>query len=220
MVEKEYVYIDESGNFGTDGRYFTISAVRLNDQNKIKTIRAMKRCTLKVKQKFPTNQSDCGEVKANLCNPIAKDYVLRKLGNTDFLFNCIIADLNHIEPRLLKNQNILYNYLLKFLIEPVVRENPNLNSLHIIIDKRTIKVGKLKMFEDYIKAHIWTEMERSNVDILVEYMESHNSYGVQMADFLAHVSYKKYEQNIPYFYDLISHKNSLECKFPYQRFGR
>lgn len=218
-MESVSLFIDESGNFGTDGRFFTIASVRCDVNDRFRYSRAVKKASLKIKKNFPTSCNDNGEVKASLSNCIAKDYMLRKIEHSCFRIDYITADLNYVEERLLNNQNILYNYLLTFLVKPVVINNSDLKRLNITIDNRTIKVGTERAFDEYIKGKIWVDYCRSDVDVNVEYVSSDKNYYIQGADFVANAINARFEKENQYFTNLIANKFEVRVKFPYRNFG-
>lgn len=218
-MESVSLFIDESGNFGTDGRFFTIASVRCDTNDCIRYNRAVKKASLKIKRRFPKSCTDNGEVKASLSNCISKDYMLRKIEHSCFRIDYITADLNYVEARLLDNQNILYNYLLTFLVKPVVINNSDLKRLTINIDNRTIKVGTERAFAEYIKGKIWVEYDRGDVDVTVTYFSSDKNYYIQGADFVANAINARFEKKNQYFANLITNKIEVRVQFPYRNFG-
>lgn len=220
MTNTIKLYIDESGNFGSQGRYFTICSLRCLNHQEQKLNRIVKKASKKAKEKFGL---DCctgnGEVKAALSNPIIKDYYLSRIPNGTSRIDYITADLKHIQTRLLDNQNIFYNYLLSFLIIPVISNNSDVTLLDISLDNRSIKVGSENTFEDYIKSKIWIESDRPDVDVRVHYVNSEHSYEIQAADFVANILNGFYENSEDNLVKYIRPSLEIRQRFPYQRFG-
>lgn len=205
---------DESGNLGKQGRYFTIACVSGNNLKPLKNV--MNRSIVKVKQKFPAFESR-DEIKASESNPIVKDYILRKIASKEIEIRYIVADLLHVRSYLLKDENLLYNYLLRFLIVPVSKKR-NVTRLVLNLDKRTIKVGSTNSFADYIKIAVNFDNDL-DLPIDVNYIESQNSVLIQAADFIANAINAKYEYKKDYYYNLLKHRIVHDERFPRVLFG-
>lgn len=215
MGDKLILNFDESGNLGKEGRYFTIACVEMPTTKPLSNV--MKKAALKTKKAFPRFESE-DEIKASDSSPVIKDYFLRKIASKELNIRYIVADLHHVKAKLLEDENLLYNYMLKFIIEPVAKKR-GLNHLIINLDKRTIKVESTNSFENYIKIRLNYEL---NLDLIIEvnYFESHNSYPIQAADFIANAINSKYEYGHSYNYDLISDKIVQKELFPRRVFGQ
>lgn len=215
MGDKIVLNFDESGNLGKQGRYFTIACVEMENTKPLHNV--MKKAILRTKKVFPKFQM-FDEIKASDAFPPIKDYFLRKIASKNVKIRYIVADLHHVKQQLLDDENLLYNFMLKFVIEPVARQK-GLKHLVINLDKRTIKVQSINSFENYIKIHLNYEL---NLDIKVDvkYLESHNSYGIQAADFVANAVYSKYEFGYDYCYNLIEDKIAQSELFPRKFFGQ
>lgn len=215
-MDKLTLNFDESGNLGKDGRYFTIACIETNNFKPIKNV--MKKSILKVKKEFPKYQS-YKEIKAVHANPIIKDYLLRKIISKDVNIRYVVADLHHTDKELIKDENLLYNYLLHFLIKRAAQKQ-GVKQLIINIDKRTIRVGAENSFKDYIKIKLKYELGL-DVEIDVNYFESHNSYAIQAADYVANTINAYYEyRNNEYLYGLIKDKVCQRELFPRRNFGK
>lgn len=71
MNDQIYLYLDESGNLGSDGRYFTIAAIETENPKPLSNV--MKKTILRTKTKFERFK-DVKEIKASESNPIIKDF--------------------------------------------------------------------------------------------------------------------------------------------------
>lgn len=215
MSEKIYLYLDESGNLGMEGKYFTIAAIETTNSKPLNNV--VKKSILKTKNTF-IKFKDSNEIKASDSSPIIKDYFLTKIASKDINVRYITSDKRHVKKALLDDENLFYNYMLKFLIVPVAKKS-GLKKLIIQLDKRSIKVKSANSFEDYINLVLRYELNL-DIEIIVEYFESHNSYAIQAADFVANAIYTKYEYGYDYYYDLISNK-IIDCiHFPRWKFGK
>jgi Protein of unknown function (DUF3800) len=215
MGDKVILNFDESGNMGSKGRYFTIACIESKNIKPLSNV--MKKTVLKTKKTFPEYQN-FKEIKAKDSYPAIKDYFLRKIASKDINIRYIVADFEHVIQKLKDDENLLYNYMLQFLIVPVAKQ-PSVSSLVINLDKRTIKVKSTNSFADYIKIKLNYELGYS-VSVEVNYIESHNSYAIQAADFVANAINTKYEFGKKCYYDLISNKVVQRELFPYKYFGQ
>ncbi|MBT2603714.1 DUF3800 domain-containing protein [Bacillus sp. ISL-53] len=217
MGDKIVLNFDESGNMGKRGKYFTIACIETNNTKPL--VNTMKKTVLKTKKKFPEYENR-DEIKASESSPVIKDYFMRKIASKDIKIRYIVADLEHVKQGLLDDENLLYNFMLQFLIVPIATRK-NVDELIINLDKRSIKVQSTNSFENYIKIKLNYEMN-CNVKITVKYVESQNSYAIQAADFVANAVNAKYEYGIghDYYYNLIAHKISQQELFPKRYFGQ
>lgn len=216
-MNKLILNFDESGNLGKKGRYFTIACVETNNIQPLKNV--MKKGILKVKKEFP-RYAEHKEIKASDCSPPVKDYLLRKILSKNIEIRYIVTDLHHTKKSLIEDENLLYNYMLQFLILPAASRASGLERLEINIDKRTIKVKSVNSFEDYIRIKLNYELNL-NIDVKVNYFESHNSYAIQAADIVANTVNSFYEyKNNQHFYEILKDKVCQRELFPRQFFGK
>ncbi|MCJ7839991.1 DUF3800 domain-containing protein [Lederbergia sp. NSJ-179] len=216
MGDKITLNFDESGNLGKKGRYFAIACIEMTNTKPLHNVMKNK-AILKTKRKFPEFEK-FDEIKASDAYPAIKDYFIRRIASKDLKIRYIVADLQHVKKQLLEDENLLYNFMLKFVIEPVAKRK-GLKQMSINIDKRTIKVQSINSFENYIKIRLNYEL---NLDIRIDvnYLESQNSYGIQAADFIANSVYAKYEFGNDYYYNLFKHKIVQSELFPRKFFGQ
>lgn len=215
MGETVILNFDESGNLGSKGRYFTIACVQTLNQKPLFNV--MKKAVLKTKKTFD-DFSEFQEIKASHAYPCIKDYFLNKIVSKDIEIKYVVADLNFVKPQLLKDENLLYNYMLQFIIVPVAKK-PRVKKIVINLDKRTIKVQSGNSFEEYIKIKLLYELNLE-VDVIVNYLESHNCYAIQAADFIANAVNSYYEYGHAYFYNIVKQKVVQRELFPYKSFGK
>ena len=72
------------------------------------------------------------EIKAKDAYPCIKYHILETIARKELSISYIVADLKYIKPALLEDKNILYNYLMKILIDSLVSESDNSTILNII----------------------------------------------------------------------------------------
>lgn len=212
-----HIFLDESGNLGVSGRYFVIAAAYTEDYTKAH--RFMKNRIKKAKDKFPRMMCSTHEVKAKDAYPMVMHKILSDLVNIDIQISYIVIDLQHIEERLLNDNNLLYNYATKLLITPIVK-NEKYEKINILSDNHTNKVGSVNSLPDYLKTTMLYELGVLS-DIKFTFLNSDacNAYVIQIADYVANAIYSKYEYQNCLYYDVFRRKIKHHIRFPFQRFG-
>lgn len=217
---QRYLIFDESGNLGSSGRYFVIACI---DTTNVKSLHNIMRKKLGIaKRTFPElAQLHSNEIKAKEAYPCIKYHLLECINQKDLSISYIVADLKHIKPSLLKDKNILYNYLMKLLIERLVTIHDCGSVINIISDNHTTKVASANSFADYIK--LWLNYEKGyDITLNVKYLDSdaNNAYIVQAADYIANTIYGHYEYGDNLYYDIIRNKTKIKLHFPWKLFGK
>lgn len=212
----KYLFFDESGNLGKDGRYFVIACIESEKYKRLD--RVMKKTLLKVKNKFPNQKYGSNELKASSSNPVSKDFILNKICREDLLIHYIAVDLKHVRPDLLKDKNLLYNYVTKILLTRIIKKEFNYS---IMCDNHTTKVTSTNSLSDYIKVHFNYE-KNLNIKIDFEFIDSDskNGYVIQAADFIANAVYNYYEYNNEYFYYHVRKRIGCKENFPKNKFSK
>ena len=107
------IIFDESGNLGSSGRYFVIACIDTKEAKSLHNI--MKRKLGLAKNKFPQLNIHANEIKAKDAYPCVKYHILESIIKKNLSISYIVIDLNHVEENLLKDKNILYNYVSDFI---------------------------------------------------------------------------------------------------------
>lgn len=205
------VFIDESGNLGTKGRFFIIAALATNNGKRIKNLSKRKLIKLK-KAGYPLN-----ELKAsNLSFPQKQDILTDLCNEDDFQCFYVVADKKHLVKKILEDKNICYNYLCKFLFENIIKGTTD--DVSVILDNHSIKTKALNSLCDYIKIHAYTDWG-FNKSIIFEYKDSEKVKNLQIIDIISNAIYAKYMYNKNHLYDLIRSKINKFTEFPYSKFN-
>lgn len=152
------------------------------------------------------------EIKAGDSYPPIKEYYLRKLSAKDLDVYYVVARKSCIYSNLKEDKNLLYSYLLHFVVLKIAKKE-NYDSINIILDNRSIKTKSTNSFEDYIKIKLIYEL-RLSCAINVKYVESSSNYMIQVSDFIANAIWTKYEYGYTFFYDIIAEHIKYREKFP------
>jgi len=199
--------IDESGNLGIQGTYFVLTMFNTSNRNKAK----------RVLRKFQKDYLDKEEIKGSQLNLILKQKLLSEMKKFEYGVHYIVADKTRTNLfRVKVDKNLIYNYLLQFIIVKIIKENFSCESLHFHLDNHTIKVKSLNSFEDYIKLKA---IENNYFgEITVTYFDSHKHVLIQAADIMSNIIWNKYERKRQHLYKLIQANIKTSFKFPMSAF--
>src|SRR4051812_49174083 len=108
------LFIDESGNLGKSERYFVIAMLQPFRSKRIVNF-ARRFCV----------QNQLVEIKGSNLNFVQKQDLIDKLTkNNDYVISYIVADKHKIDnEKLFEDPNLLYNYLLSFLLRKTLKAN-------------------------------------------------------------------------------------------------
>jgi len=67
-------------------------------------------------------------------------------------------------------------------------------------------------FDGYLRYKIWFEGNRADIDLHINQVDSHTSYGIQGIDIITNSIFRKHESNTGQFYNVISGKIRNEKK--------
>ena len=201
------------------GRYFVISCI---DTYKIKPLsNIMRRKILVAQHLFPELAVlHNHEVKAKDAYPCVKYHIAECIVKKEVSISYIVADLRHIKPTLLEDKNILYNYLMKILLDQIISEKDNGSVIHIMYDQHTTKVGSTNSMEEYIKLHFLYD---KGLDIKLDFKsfdsDDANAFHIQAADYVANAIYIHYEYGTSDYFRIYSQILNKQLLFPFRNFG-
>lgn len=212
-----YLIFDESGNLGTNGRYFVISCI---DTNNIKPLYNIMQHKIRQAQvKFPDLAAlHTHEIKAKDAYPCVKYHIAECIARKDVSISYIVADLFHVKPQLLDDKNIFYNYMMKLLMECIVTREDDI--INVVYDNHSTKVGSVNSMEEYLKLSFVYE-KQYDVALSFTSMDSNarNAYHVQAADYVANALYSHYEFGVDDYYKVYRPLFRNKLLFPQSKFG-
>jgi hypothetical protein len=185
-----YVYLDESGDlgFGQGGtKYFTIAFVVL--KTPVHFIRCVKET--KIKYNIPRHV----ELKGNTTRQIIKEDLLTKLRKLDIEVHAITVRKENVEPKLRRDTNILYNYMVGLLLVERILSEPLGAGVIINVDRRVISITSGFKFNDYLRYKTWYEGQRQDIELEIKHLDSHRNYAIQGIDIICNSIFKKYNSN-------------------------
>ncbi|HLC79297.1 MAG TPA: DUF3800 domain-containing protein [archaeon] len=178
-----YLYIDESGDLGFSSRgsnYFLITCVKIGDE---KINITFKRIPRKVRRElFGRKAQKETELKFSNTSEKTKKSFLAKAAKIEMEVFCLIIKKEHTKNTLRENLPVLYNYLIKVLLEKVLPQINRNRTLMIFLDK-SMSSTQRNNFESYIKTEffsIFNEVPR--IEIIHE--NSMANEGIQVTDFI------------------------------------
>jgi hypothetical protein len=206
------VYLDESGNLGAGGRYFVITALVSDNTKRIRNL--VRNCC---KKSAPEDVSVLDELKGfELGFPEKQDFLNRLSQKDDFTCSYIVADKRHIEPRIMEDKNICYNYLSAHLLKPILKGASG--DIEIVFDNHTTKVASRNSLAEYIKLEAYSKWGVSH-KVDVQYCDSHRMYCLQAVDIVSNSVFSKYAYSNGHLYNLLQTKYQHKVRFPCQKFN-
>lgn len=220
FTNQRYLIFDESGNLGTQGRYFVISCIDTTEPKSLHNI--VKRKLNQAGHLFPKLSSlHAHEIKAKEAYPCVKYHILECIAKKNLSISYIIIDLKHIEQRLLFDKNILYNYAAKILIGKLITKKDEGTTINILFDNKTTKIASKNSLRDYIIAYLVYE-KGLDLTIHFEYKDSDagDAFIIQAADYAANALYNQYEYDNTIYSNILKPKIFIREHFPYKNFGK
>ena len=196
-----YVYLDESGDLGFrqgGTKYFTIAFVAM--ENPI----PFRRCVKEVKVKYHIPRDV--ELKGNTTREIIKKDLLNRFAKLNIEVHAITVRKRNVEPKLRRDTNILYNYMVGLSLAKRILEEPANTRVVVNVDRRIIAVTSGFKFNEYLRYKIWYEKERRDIDLNIHHLDSHQAYTIQGIDIICNSIFRKYNSNNYKLFNIIQGK--------------
>jgi len=196
-----YVYLDESGDLGFgqgSTKYFTIAFVVM--ENPVSFVRCVRKA--KVKYHIPRDV----ELKGYTTREIIKRDLLNRFAKLDMEVHAITVKKANVEPKLQRDTNILYNYMVGLSLVERILEEPRDARVVINVDRRIIAVTSGFNFNQYLRYKIWYERERRDIDLDIHHLDSHQAYAIQGTDIICNCIFRKYSSNNYNLFNIIQSK--------------
>lgn len=204
------IALDESGNFGIDGDYIVVGDIQISDDKPLKNF--IKNQELRFRNKHPKN-FEGKEIKHTNSFPAMRHYYIQKIVEKSEAIHYCTSNKTMCDQSMLKDENILYNYMVFRIVKRIVTKNQSLSKLTLLLDNRTTKITRRDSLVDYLKGKIYFDLNRPDLKLDVIMLDSQNSRLIQAADFIAGCVYHFYTHNNELCYNLI--KEKLDCKYHY-----
>jgi len=211
-VRRCFVFVDESGDLGftkNSSRFVTLAAVLTHYPEQLERIPHRIR-----KRRLKKSIKRVGELKFHNSSPAIRKAVLEMLMDLeDSLIASVTAEKAHGVDCQKRQREWLYPDMAGQLISDVLRLEPELRELHLVFDDRPFESSLGSIFDEYIRTMVADEcrrMGRIAPDVFVSRLDSLNSRGLQVADFVAGAINRKHESGDPSYYDIIHDGMSAE----------
>jgi len=199
--------LDESGDlgFGQGGtKYFTIAFVVVGDPI------PFRRCVKAVKEKYRIPRD--AELKGNTTRKVIKEDLLNRFLQLDMEMHAITVKKENVEPKLRKDTNILYNYMVGLSLVERILQEPADAKVVINVDRRIISITSGFNFNQYLRYKIWYERERRDIDLEINHLDSHAAYAIQGIDVICNSIFRKYNSNNYALFNIIRGKVKSDKK--------
>lgn len=210
------VFLDESGNLGRGGEFFTIAAVvfsQSSGQNRLK--RLMKKACLD----YSPTDTPLRELKANGLSFPQKQELLNKISvRADHEIFYITAQKKYVTMlQQGRDKNLVYNYLAGILVLEIIKKYND--DICLNFDQRTTKVASMNSLKDYIKIKAYTTGEFRHTLNVGQY-DSHSMYNLQTADILAGIINGSYVRQNSHLIKIIETRLEAKIEFPRKKFDK
>jgi len=196
-----YVYLDESGDLGFgqgSTKYFTIAFVLM--ESPIPFRRCVK--TVKIKYDIPRGV----ELKGNTTREVIKKDLLNRFLKLDIEVHAITVKKKNVEPKLRRDTNILYNYMVGLSLVERILQEPADTRVVVDVDRRITSITSGFKFNEYLRYKIWYEKERRDIDLEIHHLDSHEAYAIQGIDVICNSIFRKYNSNNYALFNIIRDK--------------
>ncbi|MEM2131340.1 MAG: DUF3800 domain-containing protein [Candidatus Woesearchaeota archaeon] len=206
-----YIYLDESGDLGFSERgskYFILTCVKIDDE---KTNILFKRIPKEIRERALKKRIlKQSELKFSNSTVLIRKRFLTRAAMLNISVYSLIIDKKFTQEKLKENLPILYNYLIKILLENVITPK---NKIEICLDK-CMSTNQRNNFENYVKTEFFSKFKLFP-DLKITHEDSKCNPALQVIDFICGAFGYKYNTaklmgNCEYYTDIIKNKIIIE----------
>ena len=215
---KTYIVLDESGAMHLKNeRYFVIAGFMTRELHKVTSTHKRIEEIVKERKNIPLEKKV--ELKSSKINDSQQALFLNGLYELSGVVPiAIVVDKDNLS-KFGASENVAYNFfvknLLKYLFKchiPILQTN----EIELRVDNRNTSVKNLKDLETFLQ---W-EFELMDLELKVKYLDSKDNRDIQMADYVANLVWKKYNQEKENLSRRVSqYYRTYISKFPFRLFG-
>jgi hypothetical protein len=177
-----WIYIDESGDLGFSdkaSKHFIITAVKIADE---RTNTLFRRIPKEIREKTLTKPArKCNELKFSNSSPLIRERFLTRAAKLDVTVFSLIVKKERTKLSLRENLPVLYQYLIKMLLENVLRGEEG-HELIIFLD-RCMSSSQREHFESYIRTEFFALFKEAPL-LRIVHEDSCDNPGLQVVDFV------------------------------------
>lgn len=186
-----HIYIDESGDLGSNSSYFVMAAIIVEDNVKLDRI------INKIRRTYKKQLGNSNEIKGTETKSHIKKKILKNLNKINYQAIVIVFDKkNKYKINYNHNNNLLYNIIGSKLAE----ELPIKDNTFIIIDKSK---NKEKYRQEFNKLFLPKLHSPKDYSITLKHEDSIKHKGLQIADLISWSTYRSIEYGNDEYLDLI-----------------
>lgn len=190
----KYIYIDESGDLGSDSNYLIMGAIIVDDNDKLERI------IKKARRKYKRKLGNFNEIKGTKTKSSIKKKVLKELNKIDYQGIIIVFEKKHkYKINYHHNNNLLYNIIAAKLAKKLTITNKT----SIIIDKSKNKEKDQLEFNNIFSSNL---NNPQNYPVSIRHEDSKKQKGLQIADLVSWSAYQSIEHRNDEFINLIKNK--------------
>lgn len=189
------MYVDESGDLGSQSTYLILSALLVDTPADLdRIIKNMRR------NKFRKQLRKANEIKANKSSSRLIKHMIRELNGLSYTAYFMILEKNQVYSEYLNtDKHKLYNFVAGKLAKNIVLEDID---VEVRVDKSKGKQLLREDFNTYFERYL---RERSSIrTISIHHSYSHSWSGLQFADILAWSMFQRFEHGNKSYIDLLT----------------
>lgn len=215
---KTYIVLDESGAMHLKNeRYFVIAGFMTRELHKVTSTHKRIEEIVKERKNIPLEKKV--ELKSSKINDSQQALFLNGLYELSGVVPiAIVVDKDNLS-KFGASENVAYNFFVKNLLKyffkchiPILQTN----EIELRVDNRNTSVKNLKDLETFLQ---W-EFELMDLEVKVKYLDSKDNRDIQMADYVANLVWKKYNQEKENLSRRVSqYYRTYISKFPFRLFG-
>jgi hypothetical protein len=169
-----------------------------------------RRCVkaVKIKHHIPRDV----ELKGSTTRKVIKEDLLNRFLKLDMEVHAITVKKENVEPKLRKDTNILYNYMVGLSLVERILQEPMGTRVVVEVDRRIISITSGFNFNQYLRYKVWYERERQDIDLDIHHLDSHQAYAIQGIDVICNSIFRRYNSNNHTLFNIIQSKVKSDKK--------
>lgn len=215
---KTYIVLDESGAMHLKNEcYFVIAGFMTRELHKVTSTHKRIEEIVKERKNIPLEKKV--ELKSSKINDSQQALFLNGLYELSGVVPiAIVVDKDNLS-KFGASENVAYNFFVKNLLKYFFKCHISIlqtNEIELRVDNRNTSVKNLKDLETFLQ---W-EFELMDLEVKVKYLDSKDNRDIQMADYVANLVWKKYNQEKENLSRRVSqYYRTYISKFPFRLFG-
>ena len=185
-----YIYMDESGDLGfkkTSSDIFVVSYVIAKDP------KILQRSLKKLRQrKLKKKIRELPEFKFYTASDRVKGLMFNKIEELNLVSGFVVVNKDKVYPELRRKKNVLYNYLIRQLLDDVITLYDHEREITLVLDR----MYSNKNLRESMNKYLGRMTSRiSKTDLRIIHKNSCDTAGLQFADFISGAIWRFYEKN-------------------------